>query len=90
MALSSNQLDKVTYIIGDNPVSVPMPTYSGFPTGCVLSLTYEFVLEAKTVDPNFSAVQELTSGDLPTFVKFDPAIGITINGLNYGESWSTY
>jgi len=34
MIMTSSQVTQVTYIIGDLPVSVPMPTYTGYPAGC--------------------------------------------------------
>ena len=89
MVLSSNQSDSVTYTIGDNPVTIPMPTYTGSPIGCILDLNYELVLEAKIPDQNFTSTTS-TAGVLPSFVTFDKTTGITVNGLNYSESWATY
>ena len=81
----------MSYIIGDIPVTVPMPTYNGSPSGCILNLTYELVLEEAIPDPLFNLMPATTVSSLPDFIaKVDPVLGIVIDGLNFSESWKTY
>ena len=91
MTLSSSQVTQVSYIIGDIPVTVPMPTYIGSPSGCLLDLFYQLVLEETIPDPLFNLVPTTTVGSLPDFIaKVDPVLGIVMDGLNFSESWNTY
>lgn len=61
MTLSSSPVTRVTYIIGDIPVTVPMPTYIGSPFGCILNLAYQLVLEETNPDPLFNLMASTTT-----------------------------